>query len=108
MIPQSPVYPSGKELPLPANVEGEATQAAIEASDGASEAMATAMRVKTFDIAHYCQEDLLLGVNQVSNPVISLHDISDERVLCFAHFFRAYEFDHSREIFSVITTATAA
>lgn len=80
MITQSSVHPPGKDVPPPAEGKGKVTKMAVASSDGASRTTDSDVRMKKFDVAHYCQKDLLLRDNQISDLEIQLCDISDGNV----------------------------
>lgn len=72
MIVQGLYYPSSKELPPPADVEGEVNDAdvvgevtalAVAPSDSASDTIGTAEQVTNFDVTHFRYHDLLLSFN---------------------------------------------
>lgn len=51
-IPQIFVHPSGKNVPVPPNVEGRVTEMVKESDNGISETAGTAVQVKRSDVAH--------------------------------------------------------
>lgn len=63
LMSQSPVHPSGTNVPPHGDVEGEVTEMKTASDSGTSEAASTAERVRIFDVAHYHLKDLLLRVN---------------------------------------------
>lgn len=89
IVLQSPVPPSAKKLPPPANVKEETTPVQIAPSDGASETTGTVMRETKFDTANYPYKDLLLRAHQINDPEIPLCDISNVHVYPFVQSFRA-------------------
>lgn len=68
MMPQSPVQPSGKNVPPPADVHGEETGMETGPSDGTSETTGKTTRVTTLVVAHYRHDGLLFRVSQINNP----------------------------------------
>lgn len=108
MIPHSPVPPSGKELPPPADVKKVVSQMAAAPNDRASATTGTAERAKKFNVAHYRHKYLLLRVNQFSRSEIPLRDMSHVHVFFLLQSFHAYGFDQARYTVSVKTVATAS
>lgn len=81
IISRSPFHTFCKDVPPSVDMKGVVTKTARLLNGGASETLTTAVRVIKFDVVHYCHEDLLFGVNQISDAKIQLRDASDGHVV---------------------------
>lgn len=99
MVIQSAFHYSAKKLSAPADVIEEVIPMPTGSSDGASETTGTALQVTKIDVAQYHHENVLPKVNQINEPDIALHDISDAHILSFVQFFLAYGSDHTGKQF---------
>lgn len=64
------------------------------------------VRLTKFDVTHSHHKEMLLRVDQNSNPEISLRDIGDGDVLLYAQSFCVYGLDHAWGTLSATTNVT--